>query len=606
VNGLAFNDDAGFVYILNSPFVTDGGKRVTTPQRYLSPVGRTSLLRKAIRSSNVIANVRSKRRLKSRDYSANSAVPNPAPSMTALSPSTVTAGVNAFTLTVTGSNFVSPSTVEWGGNPLPTEFVSSSELQAQVSASDVAAANTVVINVVTPSPGGGTSPALIFGIVPASGSIPVIQSLFPGYIVAGSAGFTMNVNGLAYFNASSVVEWNGSPRSSYLNGPGQLQVQISASDVATPGYAQVTVTNAGPGGGISNVAEFQILYQPTVVNQVSNDMLWDAVNQVMYISIPSTASTHADQVCVLNPTTAAIGTCQPGSEPHKLAISDDSQFLYVGMDGTGSVQRFVLPSLTPDISYSLGTEPGTGSLYYALDLQVAPGAPHTTAVSLGTVTDPAATGGITIYDDSTPRPTSVLGWGPTQDLYDSLQWGANVTELYAASTEGGGDFYTLSVSSSGVVLDQDYPSVFWNEGKINYDAANGLIYSDDGFHAIDPSTGMPVGIFEVGGGWPMAPDSTLNTVFMPVQYIWQIESPNYTIDLFDMAHYTLIAQIPFYTTPANPILYIGRFIRWGTNGLALNDTQGNIYLISGSFVSGNQKSASQRRVKPVHMPLAAH
>ena len=62
-----------------------------------------------------------------------------------------------------------------------------------------------------------------------------------------------------------------------------------------------------------------------------------------------------------------------------------------------------------------------------------------------------------------------------------------------------------------------------------------------------------------------------------------------------MAHYTLIAQIPFYTTPANPILYIGRFIRWGTNGLALNDTQGNIYLISGSFVSGNQKSASQRR-----------
>ena len=387
------------------------------------------------------------------------------------------------------------------------------------SASIVQTANTVVINVVTPSPGGGTSPALIFGIVPASGSIPVIQSLFPGYIVAGSAGFTMNVNGLAYFNASSVVEWNGSPRSSYLNGPGQLQVQISASDVATPGYAQVTVTNAGPGGGISNVAEFQILYQPTVVNQVSNDMLWDAVNQVMYISIPSTASTHADQVCVLNPTTAAIGTCQPGSEPHKLAISDDSQFLYVGMDGTGSVQRFVLPSLTPDISYSLGTEPGTGSLYYALDLQVAPGAPHTTAVSLGTVTDPAATGGITIYDDSTPRPTSVLGWGPTQDLYDSLQWGANVTELYAASTEGGGDFYTLSVSSSGVVLDQDYPSVFWNEGKINYDAANGLIYSDDGFHAIDPSTGMPVGIFEVGGGWPMAPDSTLNTVFMPVQYI---------------------------------------------------------------------------------------
>jgi hypothetical protein len=69
-----------------------------------------------------------------------------------------------------------------------------------------------------------------------------------------------------------------------------------------------------------------------------------------------------------------------------------SRSTFSAMDGTNSVQRFILPGLTTDISYS-GTESGTGALYYALDRQVASGAPHTTAVSLGTDNDPHATGG---------------------------------------------------------------------------------------------------------------------------------------------------------------------------------------------------------------------
>ena len=139
---------------------------------------------------------------------------------------------------------------------------------------------------------------------------------------------------------------SGSPRSSSLNGSGQLQFQINASDLATPGYALVTVVNPTPGGG-SSAAEFQILYQPSVVNQTANDMVLDPANQVLYISIPSSVGTNANQVCIRNPATAVISSCQPGSEPDVLAIPDDSQFLYVGMDGTNSVQRFKLPDWSP-------------------------------------------------------------------------------------------------------------------------------------------------------------------------------------------------------------------------------------------------------------------
>jgi hypothetical protein len=175
----------------------------------------------------------------------------------------------------------------------------------------------------------------------------------------------------------------------------------------------------------------------------------------------------------------------------------------------------------------------------------------------------------------------------------------------AANSEGGADFYTLNVNASGVVLAQDYPAVFWNPGRIHYDAINGLIYSDDGFHVIDPSTGLPVAIFEVGGGWPMAPDSPHNTVFMLVQYLSQIETPNYTIDLFDMTHFTRVSQVPF-STSEDGINPLSRFIRWGSNGLAANFKGGNVYLLSGSFVDAKTSPTLKRRGKKNRKIIASH
>jgi trimeric autotransporter adhesin len=604
-NGLAFNDDAGYVYVLNNPFVAADGSKLKTPLRYIGPVARTKSRPKMIQPTQVVAR-RSGPTPKVIKHSYESSDSSPVPSITTLSPSAVTAGVNGFTLTVTGTNFLSLSTILWNSSQLPTEYVSSSRLQAQVSASDVATADSISVTVVTPSPGGGTSTVLPFTVVPASSAVPVVLGFDPSFVTAGSPAFTLSMNGLTNsFEASSLVTWNGSPRAASLNAEGQLQIQISASDIATAGFAQITISNPGPGGG-TTTAEYQILYQPTIVSQATNDLVWDPLNQVIYISVPSSASAHANQVCILNPVTAKIVNCEAaGSEPDVLAISDDSQYLYVGEDGTGSVQRFTLPGLVPDITYSLGNY-DSAQPYYALDLQVAPGAPHTTAVSKGVLDlEPATEGGISIFDDSTPRPTSVLGWGPTLHSYDSIQWGSDTTALYAADTENenqGFDFYTLTVSSSGIVLDQDYPNVFWNPGRIHYNSDTGLVYSDDGFHAINPTTGLPAGIFEAGG--PMAPDATLNTVFSLIQYGWQVPS-NFTIELLDMTHYIPVNRIPF-SAAQDDLAGLNRFIRWGTNGLALNDTAGNLYLISGPFISGDQQSGSQRRAKPVRMPSANH
>jgi hypothetical protein len=81
-----------------------------------------------------------------------------------LVPTTVVPGSPAFTLTVNGTGFVSGSVVNWNGSPRTTTFVSSSQLTAAISASDVANAGTATVTVFSPIIGGGVSNPAVFPI----------------------------------------------------------------------------------------------------------------------------------------------------------------------------------------------------------------------------------------------------------------------------------------------------------------------------------------------------------------------------------------------------------------------------------------------------------
>jgi uncharacterized protein (TIGR03437 family) len=186
---------------------------------------------------------------------------NPAPTLTSMSPTTKAAGGPDFTLTVTGSNFVSASVVRWGTSDRPTTFTASSQLDAKIAASDIAAGGTVPITVFTPPPGGGLTSALTFTItvIPP----PTLSSLKPAAAAAGGPGFLLTVTGSGFVQGS-VVRWNGSDRPTTLQTSTQLLAAISASDVAVAGTAQVTVFNPAPGGGLSNPLAFPIIVLPAV------------------------------------------------------------------------------------------------------------------------------------------------------------------------------------------------------------------------------------------------------------------------------------------------------------------------------------------------------
>src|SRR5215831_2476172 len=65
------------------------------------------------------------------------APPPDKPTITSLSPSTVAAGGQGFTLIVNGVNFTNLSQVNWNGAPRNTTFVSAAELTVNVSALDI-------------------------------------------------------------------------------------------------------------------------------------------------------------------------------------------------------------------------------------------------------------------------------------------------------------------------------------------------------------------------------------------------------------------------------------------------------------------------------------
>jgi hypothetical protein len=90
---------------------------------------------------------------------------------------------------------------------------------------------------------------------PPSSPLPVISSLSPTKVEAGSAGFTLTVNG-ANFISGMVARWNGSDRATTLVSPSQLTAAITAADVAAAGVADVTVFDPAPGGGTSSAFKF--------------------------------------------------------------------------------------------------------------------------------------------------------------------------------------------------------------------------------------------------------------------------------------------------------------------------------------------------------------
>lgn len=172
--------------------------------------------------------------------SVSATTPNPVPHLDPVVPSAAAPGGPAFTMTVTGTGFVSGSAVYWNGAVRTTTFVSSSKLTAAIAAADIATPSTATITVVSPAPGGGTSNFQFFQVV-----TPAAQQFWTVKDVTGSIPLTSPI-------ASGDFNNDGKLDLTAAIGP-TVWVSISNGD----GTFQPGIPSSGPAGTITmiNVAD---------------------------------------------------------------------------------------------------------------------------------------------------------------------------------------------------------------------------------------------------------------------------------------------------------------------------------------------------------------
>ena len=194
------------------------------------------------------------------------------PAVTSLSASTTSSSstpscsVAGFTLTVTGTNFVNGSAVEWNNSPRPTTFVSATQITAVISASDIASAGTASITV---SNGGVLSNAVPFTISAATLPAATISNISPAGATAGTSAFPLTITGTNFVPCSS-AQWvdtssNVTPLTTTYVSPTQLSVAVAASNLTTAETVQLSVANPAASANLSNAIAFPIVL-PTITS----------------------------------------------------------------------------------------------------------------------------------------------------------------------------------------------------------------------------------------------------------------------------------------------------------------------------------------------------
>jgi len=472
---------------------------------------------------------------------------SPAPTLTSISPTSTYQNSGSLTLTANGTGFSSGATVYFAYSaPLVTTFVSSTQLTAVVPASFFINTNNYSVWVVNPD--NQQTSSLEFSVV---GRTPIINSLSPSSAVAGSTPSPITIAGQNFMNGAKIL-LNGSPVSTTYIDNGNLQFTPTKAQLGAARIAQVSVSNPPP-GGISGSTNFNVTYPAKVatLNLPANDLVWDPYAQRIYASLPSSYGSNGNSIAVINPATGKVlGYHFAGSEPGHLALSADSKYLYVGLNGNNSVQRLILPNFTPDIDVPL-TGNGYGGLPVALSLAVDPADSHTFAVAEGP-TGCCGNYGLFFYKDATLLPNSITYPSFSYILFAS----ASTMYGYSSGTVG-----QITVDANGGTLGTQWNGLV-NGTSIQY--TGGLIYGNGG-QVLNPSTGMLVGTYDLGccnAVDQLLADPAVNHTFAAgtTPFFNQLG-----ITTFDLKRFTpiAIADLSQFSGSILP-----PFSRWGSTGFA--------------------------------------
>jgi hypothetical protein len=321
-------------------------------------------------------------------------------------------------------------------------------------------------------------------------------------------------------------------------------------------------------------------YQPTTglaaqadwIRQIpltTNDVVYSQSTGKLYASVPSAVGIGGNSIVTLDPVTGvAEAPVFVGSEPRKLALSDDGHSLWMSLEGAAAVRRFDVVSHALGTQFSVGTDTFFGTLSLS-DLAVAPGNPDLVAVARNFrgISPPEA--GVAVFDNGVQRPTTTPGHSAASDF---LSFSASASTLYGGGFSSG--LNTMTITSSGVSITST--ATFASGNSIRFD--NGRVYGSTG-QVINPTTGTLVGSFAGVGSSTFTTESAVGRAY----YLTGSQSgQNYSLVLkaFDVNTFLSVGTLTIPGVTGN----VTSLVRWGSNGLAFRTDGGQLFLIQTDLI----------------------
>ena len=419
-----------------------------------------------------------------------------------------------------------------------------------------------------PAAGGRASSGSAVNLVVSSGP--------PQVVVPNVVGATQSIATTAIANAGLVAGAITMQASATVPNGAVISENPTAGTSVNSGSAINIVISSGPPLKVN----FQVTYDAV------NDAVWDPQSQLLYLAIGSAGLVFPNSLVGFDPQAGKIvSSAFAGSEPTTLAVSDDGQFLYVGLRGANEIRRFSLPSLAPNLDFPSDADefaPGSsgGAPLFPLQIAVAPGAAHSIAVSrsvsfgsvvpFGYSNTEVRPGAALVFDDAVSRPYP-QGASPNAQ---SVTWGASASILYTGfNSAQGTQVEPVSTANGEFTPGQtigNMPGTF--PDVIGF--ANGLIYDNSGA-VLDPNSNSIVRTLP-GASGIFVPDLAGNRIF------FAHDDGTFSLSAYDLNQGTLLGSV---ASLGSQVHGPSKLIRWGVDGLAMVTVGGELTVFWGSLIA---------------------
>jgi len=335
------------------------------------------------------------------------------PTLTAVSPSQVPQGAFFQDLYLTGSNFLSTSTVLLGGNPIPSTLLSSTLLRARAPANLLNSQAT--LSLVVQRQNLFTTAALSVGVLPQR---PALVTTLPESASQSAGTVTFEFDG-GFFPTTVNGEFSGQPKPTTPIDPRRLQVTLGSTDLTTPGLFAVGVRNpvSTPPRSAVNLA---VQASPTsVLPGVTN--IIPGFNQPSSVAINTAtgvavvANTGGNSIALVSLTTNLITNpaILVGTSPTSVAVDNERNLAVVADNGSNDVAVVDLGTLAVSMVTGVGTAPFAVGVDPIQGLALVANQSTNTASILDLKTvPPSVVGTVAISTGANPQVTVLpqLGW----------------------------------------------------------------------------------------------------------------------------------------------------------------------------------------------------